>query len=144
MKLALIGCLAVYPFLIAPFNLINSAVEKLKPCPKSPNCVCTQEDDSRKKMEPIYFHRCNAQQAATKLERLISGYGDVVLVKLEPTYYQGGSTRLGKFIFDDVEFLIDPTAKLIHFRSASRIGYGDFGKNKRRMKKIKSDWISER
>ena len=52
-------------------------------------------------------------------------------------------TRLGKFT-DDIEFLIDPTAKLIHFRSASRIGYGDFGKNKRRMKKIKSDWISER
>ena len=143
MKLALIGCLAVYPFLIAPFNLINSAVEKLKPCPKSPNCVCTQEDDSRKKMEPIYF-TCNAQQAATKLERLISGYGDVVLVKQEPNYYHFEFvTRLGKFI-DDVEFLIDPTAKLIHFRSASRIGYGDFGKNNRRMKKIKSDWISER
>ena len=143
MKLALIGCLAVYPFLIAPFNLINSAVEKLKPCPKSPNCVCTQEDDSRKKMEPIYF-TCNAQQAATKLERLISGYEYAALVKQEPNYYHFEFvTRLGKFI-DDVEFLIDPTAKLIHFRSASRIGYGDFGKNKRRMKKIKSDWISER
>ncbi|MEJ6680482.1 MAG: DUF1499 domain-containing protein [Flavobacteriales bacterium] len=143
MKLALIGCLAVYPFLIAPFNLINSAVEKLKPCPKSPNCVCTQEDNSRKKMEPIYFPG-DAQEAATKLERLISNYESAVLVKQEPNYYHYEFvTRLGKFT-DDIEFLIDPTAKLIHFRSASRIGYGDFGKNKRRMKKIKSDWISER
>ena len=118
-------------------------MEKLKPCPKSPNCVCTQEDNSRKKIEPIYFTG-DAQQAATKLERLISGYEYAVLVKQEPNYYHFEFvTRLGKFI-DDVEFLIDPTAKLIHFRSASRIGYGDFGKNKRRMKKIKSDWISER
>ena len=143
MKLALIGVLAVWPFLITSFNLNNSTVEKLKPCPKSPNCVCTQEDNSRKKMEPIYF-TSDAEQAATKLEKLIASYDYAVLVKQEPNYYHYEFvTKLGKFI-DDVEFLIDPTAKLIHFRSASRVGYGDFGKNKRRMKKIKRDWLSEK
>jgi uncharacterized protein (DUF1499 family) len=39
---------------------------------------------------------------------------------------------------DDVEFLFDEKAKIIHFRSASRVGYGDFGVNRRRMEDIRS------
>ncbi|MEJ6680568.1 MAG: DUF1499 domain-containing protein [Flavobacteriales bacterium] len=140
MKLSLIGLLTVWPFLIVPFNLDKSSVEKLKPCPKSPNCVCTQDDNSRKKVDPICFTG-DTEQAAKRLERLISSYAYAKLVRQESNYYHYEFiTKLGKFI-DDVEFLIDPKAKLIHFRSASRTGYSDLGKNKRRMKKIKKDWI---
>ncbi|HEY6084419.1 MAG TPA: DUF1499 domain-containing protein [Nitrospira sp.] len=39
---------------------------------------------------------------------------------------------------DDVEFLFDDDTKTIHFRSASRVGYGDFGVNRRRMEEIRS------
>lgn len=38
---------------------------------------------------------------------------------------------------DDVEFLIDPEEQLIHFRSASRVGYSDFGVNRDRMERIR-------
>jgi uncharacterized protein (DUF1499 family) len=37
---------------------------------------------------------------------------------------------------DDVEFEFDDAAKLVHFRSASRLGYYDFGVNRRRMEAI--------
>jgi uncharacterized protein (DUF1499 family) len=37
---------------------------------------------------------------------------------------------------DDVDFEFDDAAKLIHFRSASRSGYYDFGVNRRRMETI--------
>ena len=37
---------------------------------------------------------------------------------------------------DDVEFLADETTHLLHFRSASRLGYSDLGVNRRRMTKI--------
>jgi uncharacterized protein (DUF1499 family) len=36
----------------------------------------------------------------------------------------------------DVEFEFEDGAKLIHFRSASRVGYYDFGVNRRRMETI--------
>ncbi|HJT19346.1 MAG TPA: DUF1499 domain-containing protein [Nitrospira sp.] len=39
---------------------------------------------------------------------------------------------------DDVEFLFEEDTKTVHFRSASRIGYGDFGVNRRRMEEIRS------
>ncbi len=37
---------------------------------------------------------------------------------------------------DDVEFEFDDAVKVIHFRSASRLGYYDFGVNRRRMETI--------
>jgi uncharacterized protein (DUF1499 family) len=37
---------------------------------------------------------------------------------------------------DDVELLADEATGLIHFRSASRIGRGDFGVNRRRLLRL--------
>ena len=47
------------------------------------------------------------------------------------------TSKLLRFV-DDVEFVFDEGAKTIHFRSASRIGYGDYGVNRDRMEKIRS------
>nr|MBP7592461.1 DUF1499 domain-containing protein [Chloroflexota bacterium] len=38
---------------------------------------------------------------------------------------------------DDVEFYFDDTEGLIHFRSASRLGYGDGGTNRKRMEETR-------
>ena len=40
---------------------------------------------------------------------------------------------------DDVEFYVDNTAKVIHFRSASRVGRGDMGVNRKRMDKLRGE-----
>ena len=46
------------------------------------------------------------------------------------------SSGLFRFV-DDVEFLIDPDTKTIHFRSASRVGRSDLGVNRKRMEEIR-------
>jgi uncharacterized protein (DUF1499 family) len=38
---------------------------------------------------------------------------------------------------DDVEFMVDEPQQLIHFRSASRVGYSDLGVNRQRMEEIR-------
>jgi len=38
---------------------------------------------------------------------------------------------------DDVEFLFDDNARRIDIRSAARVGYSDFGVNRRRMEEIR-------
>ncbi len=38
---------------------------------------------------------------------------------------------------DDLEILLDDQQKLIHFRSASRVGYSDLGVNRQRVELIK-------
>jgi uncharacterized protein (DUF1499 family) len=60
------------------------------------------------------------------------------LVEEEDAYLRYECTSLLLRFVDDVEFLFDDEAKIIHFRSASRTGYGDFGVNRRRMEDIRS------
>lgn len=59
------------------------------------------------------------------------------LVKEEKDYlhYHVRSALFG--FVDDVEFVFDDTAKLIHFRSAAASGYYDFGVNRRRMEHVR-------
>jgi len=42
---------------------------------------------------------------------------------------------------DDVEFFLDETASIIHFRSASRRGHYDFGMNRKRMNAISDMYL---
>jgi uncharacterized protein (DUF1499 family) len=112
---------------------------KLDPCPNSPNCVSTQETRKRKRMRPILFTE-SPDLAIEKLEKMLASKSRVTLVEKKGNYlHYEFKTKIGKFI-DDVEFLFDEETKQIHFRSASRKGYGDFGKNKRRMKKIRKEY----
>jgi uncharacterized protein (DUF1499 family) len=39
---------------------------------------------------------------------------------------------------DDVEFLLDDSAKVIHVRSASRLGESDLGVNRKRIETIRA------
>jgi uncharacterized protein (DUF1499 family) len=39
---------------------------------------------------------------------------------------------------DDVEFCIDDDLRTIHVRSSSRVGYFDFGVNRRRIERIRA------
>ena len=47
------------------------------------------------------------------------------------------TSLLARFV-DDVEILFDDATKSIHFRSAARTGYYDFGVNRRRMEEVRS------
>ena len=48
-----------------------------------------------------------------------------------------------KFV-DDVEFLFDDDQNVIHVKSASRVGYYDFGANRKRVEHIRSIFEARR
>ncbi len=110
---------------------------KLAPCPDSPNCVSTQAapDDSYHRMEPIPFTGSPADAQAKVLAAMESMPRSTVITT-EPTYIHAEfRSALFRFV-DDVEFVIDADTGLIHFRSASRLGYGDMGANRKRMDEL--------
>ncbi|MGH7970152.1 MAG: DUF1499 domain-containing protein, partial [Limisphaerales bacterium] len=43
---------------------------------------------------------------------------------------------------DDVEFVLAPEQKLIHVRSAARLGYSDFGVNRKRAEFLRAQFES--
>ena len=56
----------------------------------------------------------------------------------EPTYIHAEFTSALLGFVDDVEFLFAEREKVIHVRSASRVGYYDFGANHNRIERIRT------
>lgn len=109
---------------------------KLRLCPDTFSCVCTQDPRDRYRMDPIPYTGTQ-EEARQKLLSVIRRMLQSTLVKATPDYIHV-EFRSSFFEFvDDVEFLFDDTAKLIHFRSASRVGYYDFNVNRSRMEDIR-------
>jgi uncharacterized protein (DUF1499 family) len=76
-------------------------------------------------------------EAANALKDAVLSLPRTKLVEADETYLHFECTSLLLRFVDDVEFLFDDETKTIHFRSASRIGYGDLGVNRRRMEDIR-------
>jgi len=116
---------------------------RLLPCPDKPNCVSTQDTDDRHRIEPIRYAGTQ-QEARERLLGVIRQMDRATLVKTEAGYLHA-EFRSAFFRFvDDVEFLFDDDAKLIHFRSASRAGYYDFKVNRKRMEDIRRRFAGPR
>jgi uncharacterized protein (DUF1499 family) len=119
-----------------PANLgINEG--KLAPCPESPNCVSSQSTDKKHFIDPLSYDGSLAE-AWEKLVSIIQTMKRSQIISQEDTYiYAEFTSALFRFV-DDVEFYFDDTAKTIHMRSASRVGYSDLGVNRKRIETIRS------
>jgi uncharacterized protein (DUF1499 family) len=108
---------------------------RLAPCPVSPNCVCSQ-DEGAHHVEPL---RCagDPKNEMTRLAEILTARPRTRLVAATDTYIHAECvSRLFRFV-DDLEFLLDAAAGVIHVRSASRTGYYDFGVNRGRVEAIR-------
>ena len=110
--------------------------ERLKPCPPKPNCVCSRLDASpRHRVEPFAVSGDPAQ-AFRRLKSLLEGLPRTSIVTATDDYLHAVCrTRLG--FPDDVECLFSPKEGVIHVRSASRVGYSDWGVNRRRVEGLR-------
>lgn len=108
----------------------------LRPCPNRPSCVSTEATDPRHAIAPIPF-RGTPAAARARLLRVLEGYPRTEIVEKGETVIRAVCrSRIFRFR-DDVDFVIDAKARLIHFRSCSRLGYRDFGVNRERMEEIR-------
>jgi uncharacterized protein (DUF1499 family) len=114
-------------------GLING---QLRPCPATPNCVCSEHRVEGAYIEPLSYTSV-AADAWAEIKRVISKTDGVVITE-EADYLRAVyQTPLLRYI-DDVEFRQDKNNQLIHVRSASRVGQSDFGANRKRVEKIRA------
>lgn len=122
---------------------------RLKIPSKNPNSVSSQAhlysqseaDVEYARAEPISY-KGQAQIAFVKLKEVIQNFfPEAELVEEKENYLRYEfKTNLMKYI-DDVEFLLVESENQIHFRSASRLGRKDFGKNRNRMIQIQNKFL---
>jgi uncharacterized protein (DUF1499 family) len=114
---------------------------KLPPCPRRPNCLSSEDDAGSARIEPLAFTGTPA--AAWECVKLaIQGIGGAIEFESEGYIWAVFKTTVFRFI-DDMEFRIDPIHRVVHLRSASRIGYYDFGVNQRRTAALRQRFLHE-
>lgn len=109
----------------------------LAPCPARPNCVSSHATLSQHAIAPL---RPGGDPAAAmaRLETVVRAQPGARVVAAGPRYLHAEFVSPVLGFVDDVEFVPDPAAGVIHVRSASRLGYGDFGANRARVEAIRA------
>ena len=113
------------------------AIHELAPCPDRPNCVSSLAEDDDNRVEPLAFEG-EPEEALARLRRIIEEMPRATVDEVDGAYLKARfKSRVFGFT-DDLELLVDAQAGVVHVRSASRVGYSDFGVNRKRVEEIRS------
>ena len=107
---------------------------RFAPCKPTPNCVSSQADPADKEhyITPITY-----RGAMPELRRAVEAMTRATVIREEGNYlYAEYKSALMGYV-DDVELLLDEKARLVHVRSASRLGRSDFGVNRKRIEELR-------
>lgn len=109
----------------------------LKAPPSSPNAVSSQATGGYHQIAPLAY-KGSPEQAMKALKAIIESTPktEVVEIKADYLYVEYASALVG--FVDDVEFYFPLDGNIIHARSASRLGYSDFGVNRNRIEVIRA------
>jgi uncharacterized protein (DUF1499 family) len=106
-------------------------------CPASPNCVSSQSSDPEHQIAALTYQSTPAE-AIAQLKATIEASENAKIITADDNYlYAEFTSKLMGFV-DDVEFYVDPEAKIIQVRSASRLGESDLGVNRQRIEAIRT------
>jgi uncharacterized protein (DUF1499 family) len=109
---------------------------RLAACPDSPNCVSSDASETTHLVEP-YRLKAAPQKAWELLQRIVASLPRTEVVSVTADYLHAQSRSLLFRFVDDIEFQLRADEQLIAVRSASRIGYYDWGVNRRRVERIR-------
>ena len=111
-------------------------MSRLKPCPKSPNCVSSFASDEGHSITPFPFTGTAAESLA-RVKAAALSFPRTRVVEEAPGYvHLTFMSAIFRFV-DDVEFEADKATKTMQVRSASRVGRSDFGVNRKRIEAIR-------
>jgi uncharacterized protein (DUF1499 family) len=122
---------------VQPAHASMMADWSLSPCPDSPNCVSSQAGDARHAIAPFSFSGTRSEARETLLS-ILQSMSRTRIISIEHHVIQVEFiSALFRFV-DDAEFYFPEDEQRIHVRSASRVGYYDFGVNRARLERIRA------
>jgi uncharacterized protein (DUF1499 family) len=109
---------------------------QLKPCPATPNCVCSEQQVEGAFVEPLVY-ATTADVAWREIKHAIVETGGVIVTEQDGYLHARYETPLMRYV-DDVELRLEENNQVIHVRSASRVGNSDLGANRKRVARIRA------
>ncbi|KAA0955168.1 DUF1499 domain-containing protein [Planococcus sp. ANT_H30] len=147
-KMALYGTAAVAGISLANIAIQNSVKPKLgekngrlKEMPSSPNAVSSQTT-AKDKHVPAWPYNGSKNDAKKSLIGMLKGYEGAEIRQNDENYVYVVVTSKALKFKDDIEFLFNDATQRIEFRSASRVGYSDWGVNRKRYDDMRNRYYS--
>lgn len=117
-------------------NNLGVRAGRLSPCPCSPNCVSSDADDIDHNL-PTFELALPGAAGWRAVKQVVRQLPRVAIVQ-ETDDYLHAECRSGFFGFvDDLELYLRVDGKTIAVRSAARLGYSDFGVNRKRVEALR-------
>jgi uncharacterized protein (DUF1499 family) len=110
-------------------------------CPGTPNCISSQSPDEAHRIAPLLVDSAHEGDFYC-LRAIVSGMDRVTVLVADQENIRAEFRTLLGFV-DDVQFQLDKENRAIQMRSASRVGYWDFGVNRRRLQGIRKKFYLE-
>ncbi len=117
-------------------NKIGMTNNKFNPCPGSPNCVSSMSENKKHHISPISYNTLSPNSAKQLIITILQNKKRYTILTNNKQYLHATYTSSFFKFVDDIEFYLPPDKKIIHIKSASRVGYFDFSANRRRLNKI--------
>jgi len=107
----------------------------LRPCPASPNCASSEavKNDTEHYIKPLPIRD---GKSWAKMASAIENLGGHIVVNDGQYLHATFTSSLFRYV-DDVEARLDASERVIHLRSASRVGRSDLGANRKRIESIR-------
>ncbi len=113
----------------------------LAPCTNNPNCVSSLAHKNSRQFTQAFVFSNDPEQDLETLKSVLTSTAGIGKITQQKNYIHAECrSRLFGFV-DDLEFYWDANDKLCHVRSAARLGFFDFGVNRRRVEKIRAEFI---
>jgi len=126
----------------SPPEYFTRTANDFTPCSSAPHCVSSQaEKDSGRYVEPFAFAG-TADGARQALLKAIYGHDNATVERADNRFIHTTFRSTLGFV-DDVTFIVQPSDHIIDVKSSSRIGYYDFGVNKRRVETLREEFKAE-
>ncbi|HKA13675.1 MAG TPA: DUF1499 domain-containing protein [Myxococcota bacterium] len=107
----------------------------LAPCPDKPNCVSSLAPDEGHRVAPFSISRGDKGWAAVR--DAVAAMPRTTIVEERPGYLHAECrSRIFRFV-DDLELERSRAGDRVDVRSASRVGYGDWGVNRARVESLR-------
>lgn len=109
----------------------------LAPCPATPNCVSSDATDSAHAIANFRLAMPPAISWQALID-LLETLPRVKIISATQDYIHAECSSVFFGFVDDLELHMRPGQNVIAVRSAARLGYGDFGVNRRRVEGLRA------
>jgi uncharacterized protein (DUF1499 family) len=113
----------------------------LAPCPSSPNCVSSDAQDNDHHVAPLQL-AAPAAEAWQAARDQVAELPRTRIVSETPGYLHAECRSALLGFIDDLELNLRTSAGIIAVRSASRLGYSDFGVNRNRIEALRASLLN--